>query len=114
MGRSIRRDQPISDHARFRPVIFPVATAVTERNPVSSSGTVGRKRLTVPRVACGPPTDRPPKTKHSIGRKNQNSTPDCVSGLLRRVFELPMNAEQLAKAKSLGFSDRQIAHLTGR
>jgi len=25
-----------------------------------------------------------------------------------------MNAEQLAKAKSLGFSDRQIAHLTGR
>src|SRR6476646_4855074 len=24
-----------------------------------------------------------------------------------------MNAEQLAKAKSLGFSDRQIAHLTG-
>src|SRR5713226_1112788 len=25
-----------------------------------------------------------------------------------------MNAEQLTKAKSLGFSDRQIAHLTGR
>jgi len=25
-----------------------------------------------------------------------------------------MNAEQLAKAKSLGFSDKQIAHLTGR
>src|SRR5258705_13310847 len=25
-----------------------------------------------------------------------------------------MNAEMLAKAKSLGFSDRQIAHLTGR
>src|SRR5215470_9176164 len=25
-----------------------------------------------------------------------------------------MTAEQLAKAKSLGFSDRQIAHLTGR
>jgi carbamoyl-phosphate synthase large subunit len=25
-----------------------------------------------------------------------------------------MNAEQLAKAKSLGFSDRQVAHLTGR
>src|SRR5881394_1747102 len=25
-----------------------------------------------------------------------------------------MNAEQLARAKSLGFSDRQIAHLTGR
>jgi carbamoyl-phosphate synthase large subunit len=25
----------------------------------------------------------------------------------------PLNAEQLAKAKSLGFSDRQIAHLTG-
>ncbi|HSU57083.1 MAG TPA: carbamoyl-phosphate synthase large subunit [Candidatus Dormibacteraeota bacterium] len=25
-----------------------------------------------------------------------------------------MNAEQLAKAKSLGFSDRQLAHLTGR
>jgi len=25
-----------------------------------------------------------------------------------------MNAEKLAKAKSLGFSDRQIAHLTGR
>src|SRR5438034_4462451 len=25
-----------------------------------------------------------------------------------------MNAEQLAKAKSLGFSDRQIAHLTGQ
>ena len=25
-----------------------------------------------------------------------------------------MNAEQLKKAKSLGFSDRQIAHLTGR
>jgi len=25
-----------------------------------------------------------------------------------------MNAELLAKAKSLGFSDRQIAHLTGR
>ena len=24
-----------------------------------------------------------------------------------------MNAEHLAKAKSLGFSDRQIAHLTG-
>jgi carbamoyl-phosphate synthase large subunit len=33
-------------------------------------------------------------------------------------FSLPalisMNAEQLAKAKSMGFSDRQIAHLTGR
>jgi carbamoyl-phosphate synthase large subunit len=28
-------------------------------------------------------------------------------------FEQLMNAEQLAKAKSLGFSDRQIAHLTG-
>jgi carbamoyl-phosphate synthase large subunit len=28
-------------------------------------------------------------------------------------FDLDMNAEQLAKAKSLGFSDRQIAHLTG-
>src|SRR6266700_2806229 len=28
-------------------------------------------------------------------------------------FDLSMNAEQLAKAKSLGFSDRQIAHLTG-
>jgi hypothetical protein len=31
-------------------------------------------------------------------------------------FDAPierMNAEQLAKAKSLGFSDRQIAHLTG-
>jgi len=26
---------------------------------------------------------------------------------------MPMNADQLAKAKSLGFSDRQIAHLTG-
>jgi carbamoyl-phosphate synthase large subunit len=26
----------------------------------------------------------------------------------------PLNAEQLAKAKSLGFSDRQIAHLTGQ
>jgi carbamoyl-phosphate synthase large subunit len=29
-------------------------------------------------------------------------------------FDFKMNAEQLAKAKSLGFSDRQIAHLTGR
>jgi carbamoyl-phosphate synthase large subunit len=27
---------------------------------------------------------------------------------------MPMNAELLAKAKSLGFSDRQIAHLTGQ
>ncbi len=27
---------------------------------------------------------------------------------------MPLSAEQLAKAKSLGFSDRQIAHLTGR
>ena len=25
----------------------------------------------------------------------------------------PLNAEKLAQAKSLGFSDRQIAHLTG-
>jgi carbamoyl-phosphate synthase large subunit len=30
------------------------------------------------------------------------------------VFDVPMNAELFAKAKSLGFSDRQIAHLTGR
>ncbi len=29
-------------------------------------------------------------------------------------FDFEMNAEQLAKAKSLGFSDRQIAHLTGQ
>jgi carbamoyl-phosphate synthase large subunit len=34
--------------------------------------------------------------------------------LTARDFELMMNAEQLAKAKSLGFSDRQIAHLTGQ
>src|SRR5499427_568070 len=34
--------------------------------------------------------------------------------LTARDFELMMNAEQLNKAKSLGFSDRQIAHLTGR
>ena len=27
---------------------------------------------------------------------------------------MPLSAEQLAKAKSLGFSDRQIANLTGR
>ena len=26
---------------------------------------------------------------------------------------MPLSAEQLAKAKSLGFSDRQIAHLSG-
>ncbi|HRT59246.1 MAG TPA: carbamoyl-phosphate synthase large subunit, partial [Candidatus Paceibacterota bacterium] len=30
------------------------------------------------------------------------------------VFESRMNVERLAKAKALGFSDRQIAHLTGR
>jgi carbamoyl-phosphate synthase large subunit len=34
--------------------------------------------------------------------------------LTARDFELMMNAELLAKAKSLGFSDRQIAHLTRR
>jgi carbamoyl-phosphate synthase large subunit len=34
--------------------------------------------------------------------------------LTARDFELMMNAEQLARAKSLGFSDRQIAHLTGQ
>jgi carbamoyl-phosphate synthase large subunit len=33
--------------------------------------------------------------------------------LTARDFELMMNAELLAKAKSLGFSDRQIAYLTG-
>jgi hypothetical protein len=38
-------------------------------------------------------------------------------GFLCADFDGPieqMNAEQLTKAKSLGFSDRQIAHLTGR
>ena len=35
------------------------------------------------------------------------------SGLLGLVFTARMNRELLAKAKSLGFSDRQIAHLTG-
>src|SRR5207244_2938177 len=34
--------------------------------------------------------------------------------LTARDFKSMMNAEQLAKAKSLGFSDRQIAHLTGQ
>jgi carbamoyl-phosphate synthase large subunit len=34
--------------------------------------------------------------------------------LTTRDFELMMNAHLLAKAKSLGFSDRQIAHLTGQ
>jgi carbamoyl-phosphate synthase large subunit len=34
--------------------------------------------------------------------------------LTGRRFEAFMNAERLAKAKSLGFSDRQIANLTGR
>src|SRR5256714_7896163 len=34
--------------------------------------------------------------------------------LTARDFESIMNAELLARAKSLGFSDRQIAHLTGR
>src|SRR5262249_20295120 len=50
-----------------------------------------------------------------------HSTLQRVCGLLRRVFEplittsnRPMTAEQLTKAKSLGFSDRQIAHLTGK
>jgi carbamoyl-phosphate synthase large subunit len=33
---------------------------------------------------------------------------------LARLELIGMNAAQLAKAKSLGFSDRQIAHLTGR
>ena len=27
---------------------------------------------------------------------------------------MPLSAEQLARAKSLGFSDRQIAHLVGQ
>src|SRR6476620_1377613 len=36
------------------------------------------------------------------------------SGLLCRIFLRPMTPELLAKAKSLGFSDRQIAHLTRR
>src|SRR5215203_1500537 len=31
-----------------------------------------------------------------------------------RLFLMPMTPEQFAKAKSLGFSDRQIAHLTGK
>jgi len=44
----------------------------------------------------------------------ENSTRERLSGLLRPVFICLMNAEQLTKAKSLGFSDRQIAHLTGR
>jgi hypothetical protein len=35
-------------------------------------------------------------------------------GLTLAVFESRMNVERLAKAKALGFSDRQIAHLTGR
>ena len=42
-----------------------------------------------------------------------HSTLYTFSGLLRAFVSL-MNAELLAKAKSLGFSDRQIAHLTGR
>src|SRR5262245_34229427 len=29
-------------------------------------------------------------------------------------FEMPLTPEQLTKAKSLGFSDRQIANLTGK
>jgi carbamoyl-phosphate synthase large subunit len=41
-----------------------------------------------------------------------NSTPAARCGLLIGVLQ--MNAEQLAKAKALGFSDRQIAHLTGQ
>jgi carbamoyl-phosphate synthase large subunit len=36
-------------------------------------------------------------------------------GLCLRAFDVDgMNSEQLTKAKSLGFSDRQIAHLTGQ
>ena len=38
----------------------------------------------------------------------------CILLLTARDFESIMNAELLARAKSLGFSDRQIAHLTGR
>src|SRR5215475_5280968 len=42
-----------------------------------------------------------------------DSPPSFRFALPAQIFDL-MNAEQLAKAKSLGFSDRQIAHLTGR
>jgi carbamoyl-phosphate synthase large subunit len=44
------------------------------------------------------------------------STRALHSGLLRRIYFCweRMNADILAKAKSLGFSDRQIAHLTGK
>src|SRR5262249_46599580 len=35
-------------------------------------------------------------------------------GLLSALKFMGMNAELLGKAKALGFSDRQIAHLTGR
>jgi carbamoyl-phosphate synthase large subunit len=61
-----------------------------------------------PRVPVSPARRRP---EPRAGRFS-NSTPALHSGLLSPVFN-EMNSELLAKAKSLGFSDRQIAHLTG-
>jgi carbamoyl-phosphate synthase large subunit len=45
---------------------------------------------------------------------NLASTGGGRSGLLGAPIPVSMNPELLAQAKSLGFSDRQIAHLTGR
>src|SRR5688572_15753311 len=58
---------------------------------------------------------------NSYSSKCQRKQPDRLESVLdtcrKFLFPLPgflrMNSELLAKAKSLGFSDRQIAHLTG-
>src|SRR5436190_18334572 len=57
----------------------------------------------------------PGKTKPNPGAPafDHFSTPNSFSAYFAGL-QLTMNAEQLTKAKSLGFSDRQIAHLTGR
>jgi carbamoyl-phosphate synthase large subunit len=54
------------------------------------------------------------RVKPGIPVSISHSTPALDFGLLCPTLNERMNAELLTKAKSLGFSDRQIAHLTGQ
>jgi carbamoyl-phosphate synthase large subunit len=73
------------------------------RMEVNSAGVLNHRLRIVPfRVGISP---------RSIPARHWRSFAVCFAGF--NVCPKRMNAEQLATAKSLGFSDRQIAHLTG-
>ena len=111
--RAARLDQRGRFHAqrkihRIRPPVDRRRSESADRGRPAEIRDAGKspRRETAP--AAGVVSKSPPPPVHS--------TLD-IAGRVRftaRDFSMSMNREHLTKAKSLGFSDRQIAHLTGQ